>query len=131
MKCVAFCNCSGEDQIRCNYLTLLHQRHNKYLNSVCSEVNYHTRFTGENEKVDILENQLLTFGKSIVKEYYKCQYSSYVISFSFYEIMYTIISFERSACNIIKKILQIIWACATWSRDITDLLCLLCNIFTT
>ena len=30
---------------------------------------YYTSVTGENEKVDTLENQLLTFVKSIVKEY--------------------------------------------------------------
>ena len=33
-------------------------------------LNYYTSVTGENEKVNILENQLLTFVKSIVKEYY-------------------------------------------------------------
>ena len=35
MKCVTFHNHSGEDQISCDYLILLHQRYNKYLNSVC------------------------------------------------------------------------------------------------
>ena len=70
MKGVAFPNHSGEEQIRCDYLTLLDQRYNKYLNSVCSEVNYYTSVTCENEKVDTLENQLFSFVKSIIKEYY-------------------------------------------------------------
>ena len=65
-----FHNHSGEDQISCVYLILLDQRYNKYWNYVCSEVNYCFSVTGENEKVDTLENQLLTFVKSIVKEYY-------------------------------------------------------------
>ena len=47
MKHVAFCNCSGKDQISHDYLILLDQRYNKYLNSVCSEVNYCTSVTGE------------------------------------------------------------------------------------
>ena len=59
MNCVAFHNCTGEDPISHDYLTLLDERYNKYLKSVCS-----------NENVDTLENQLLTFVKSIVKEYY-------------------------------------------------------------
>ena len=70
MNHVAFCILTGEDQISHDYLTLLDQIYNKYLNSVCSEVNFYISVTGENEKVDILENQLLTFVKSIVKEYY-------------------------------------------------------------
>ena len=70
MKCVAFCNCSGEDQISHDNLMLLDQRYNKYLNSVCSEVNYCTSVTGENQNVDTLENQSLTFVKSIGKDYY-------------------------------------------------------------
>ena len=49
---------------------LLDQRYNKYLYSVSSEVNYCTSVTGEDERVDTLENQLLTCVKSIVKEYY-------------------------------------------------------------
>ena len=48
MKCVAFHNHSGEYQISHDYLILLAQRCNKYLNSVCSEVNYCTSVTGEN-----------------------------------------------------------------------------------
>ena len=69
-RCVAFCNHSGEDQISYDYLILLDQRYNKCLYSVCLEVNYHTSVTGENEEVDKLENQLLTFAKSNMKEYY-------------------------------------------------------------
>ena len=61
MKCVAFHNHSGEDQISSDYLKLLDQRYNKYLNSVWSEVNFCTSVIGENEKVHTLENQLLTF----------------------------------------------------------------------
>ena len=68
MKCEAFCNCSGEDQISCDCLKLLDQRYNKYLNSVCSEVNYCSSVTGKDEKVGTLENQLLTFAKSTVKD---------------------------------------------------------------
>ena len=49
MKYVAFCSHS-EDQITCDYLTLLDQRYNKYLNTVCSEVYYYTSVTWENEK---------------------------------------------------------------------------------
>ena len=49
-------------------LILIDKRHNKYLDSVCSEVHYCTSVTGKGEKVDILENQLLTFVKSVVKE---------------------------------------------------------------
>ena len=70
IKCVAFCNHSGEDQIHCDYLILLDQRYNKYLSNVCSEVICYASVTGENEKVDTLKNQLLTFVKSVVKEYY-------------------------------------------------------------
>ena len=69
-KCAAFHNHSGEDQISHDYIILLDQGYNKYQNSVCSEVHYYTSVIGENEKVDTLENQLLTFVKSIVKEYY-------------------------------------------------------------
>ena len=70
MKCGAFCNSSGEDQISCDYLILLDKRYNNSLNNVYSEVNYCTSVTGKTEKVDTLENQLLTFVKSIVKKYY-------------------------------------------------------------
>ena len=66
MKCVVFCNHSGQDQIRSDYLTLRDHRYNKYLNSVCSEVDYCTSITVINEKVDTSEHQLLTFVKSIV-----------------------------------------------------------------
>ena len=65
MKCVAFCNCSGKDQISHYYLILLDQRYDKYLNSVCSKVNYCTSLTGENEKVHTPENQLLIFKSTI------------------------------------------------------------------
>ena len=58
MKCVAFHNHPGEDQIICDYPILLDQRYNKYLNSVCSEFNYCNSVTDENERVDMLENQL-------------------------------------------------------------------------
>ena len=34
------------------------------------KVNYYTSLTDENKKVDTLENQLLSFIKSIIKEYY-------------------------------------------------------------
>ena len=61
MKCVAFHYYSGEDQISPDYLMLLDQRYNKSLNGVCSEDNYCTSVTDENEDVDTLENQLLTF----------------------------------------------------------------------
>ena len=50
MKFVAFCNHLGEDQISCEYLTLLEQMYNKYLNSVCSEANYDTSVAGEMKK---------------------------------------------------------------------------------
>ena len=60
MKYQAFHNHSGGDQISHDYLILLDQRYNKYLNSICSEVDYYASVTGKNEKVDILENQLLT-----------------------------------------------------------------------
>ena len=50
MKCVAFCNHSGEDEISCDYLIQLDQRYNKYLHNVCSEVNYCTSVTGEMKK---------------------------------------------------------------------------------
>ena len=70
MKCVAFFNCSGKDQISCDYFKLLDQRCNKYLSSVCSKIHNCTSVIGKHEKVDTLENQLLTFVKSIVKEYY-------------------------------------------------------------
>ena len=60
----------GEDQIRCDYLILLDQNYNKYLNNISSDISYCTSVTGENEKVDTLENQLLTFVKSIIKKYY-------------------------------------------------------------
>ena len=69
MKHVAFHNCPGEVQISSDYLKLLDQRYNKYLNSVCAEVNYSTSVKGKEENVDTLENQLLTFVKSIIKEY--------------------------------------------------------------
>ena len=70
MKCVAFHNHSGEDQISHDYLILLGQRYNKYLNNVCSEVNYWTSVTAENERVHTLENWLVILVKSFVKEYY-------------------------------------------------------------
>ena len=70
MKHVAFHNHLGEYQLGGDYLKLLDQRYNKYLNSVCSEVNYCTSVTGKEEKVDTLESQLLTFVKHIVKDYY-------------------------------------------------------------
>ena len=41
MKCVEFYNLTGKDQISHDYLTFLDQRCNKYLTSVCSEVNYY------------------------------------------------------------------------------------------
>ena len=71
MKCVAFHNHLGEDQISQDYFIFLDQRYNKYLSSVCSEVYYCTSITVENEKVQTCENQLLTFVKSIVKEHYQ------------------------------------------------------------
>ena len=58
MRSVAFHNHSGKDQISHDYIILWDQRYNKYLNSVCSEVNYCTSVTRENERVDTLENQL-------------------------------------------------------------------------
>ena len=70
MKYQAFHNYSGEDQISHDYLILLDQRYNKYLNSICSEVDYYASVTDENEKVGTLENQLLTFIKSTVMEHY-------------------------------------------------------------
>ena len=71
MKCVAFHNCSLEnDDLIGGYLKLLDQTYNRYLNSVCSELNYCTLVTCENEKVDTLENQLLTFVKYIVNANY-------------------------------------------------------------
>ena len=70
MKYTAFCNHSDEDQISHDYLKLLDQKYNKYLNSVCSEVNYCISVTGKNEKIDTLENHLLNFIRPIVKGYY-------------------------------------------------------------
>ena len=58
-----FIHHSSEDQISCNYLKILDQRYNIHLNSLCSEGNYCPSVTDENEKVDTLENQLLTFVK--------------------------------------------------------------------
>ena len=66
-KCLAFCKHSGEDQTSHDYIILLNHRYNKYLNHECSAVNDCTSVTAEN---DTLGNQLLTFVKSIVKEYY-------------------------------------------------------------
>ena len=66
MNCEAFCNPSGEDEINSDNFKLLDQRYNKYCNSLYSEVNYCTSLTDKNEKVNTLENQLLTFEKSIV-----------------------------------------------------------------
>ena len=70
IKFVAFCKHSGEDQISHDYLILLDQRCDKYLNNVCSEDHYCTLVMGENEKVDTIKNLLLTYVKSIMKEYY-------------------------------------------------------------
>ena len=50
MKCVAFHNHSGEDLISCDYLIFLDKRYNKYLNSLCSEVNYCTSVTAKMKK---------------------------------------------------------------------------------
>ena len=56
MKCVAFHYCSGGDEMSHENIKLLDQRYNKYLNIVFSEVIYCNSVTGENEKVDTLQN---------------------------------------------------------------------------
>ena len=66
MKCVAFCNCSGKHQISNDCFILFDQRYKRYLNSVWSKVNFCISDTGENKELDTLENQLLTFVKSIM-----------------------------------------------------------------
>ena len=72
MRCVRYHNRSSENHVTLTYLKVVDLQYSKYVTNVLSKVPYYTAVSkeeGEIHDTGTLENQLLSFVKSIVVDY--------------------------------------------------------------